>query len=78
MKAELSEEYERQQAELPSIPEAKFSKLKAKHRFKRIMSVEIDKHPAAPVWLIWSRLRWRGAMGALRPTPDDIPEETKQ
>jgi hypothetical protein len=57
--AELTREYARTMAMLPPIPERSFIRLKAYHKFKRLLSQELDAHPGIPAWLASLRLRWQ-------------------
>jgi len=58
----LSEEYGRVFAELPSIPDRQFAPLKAYHRFKCELSRQLDLDPAVPYWMVWLRVRISGAL----------------
>jgi hypothetical protein len=62
----LSLDYARTMEEFPSIPEAQFHRLKARHAFKRRLSKEIDDNPGVPVTLLSLRLRARGIWLGLR------------
>jgi hypothetical protein len=65
---ELTREYARTMAMLPSIPEKSFIRLKAYHKFKRLLSEELDAHPGLPAWLVRTRLRWRIIRGQISPS----------
>ena len=56
----LTEEYERVMALAPSVPERQFIGLKGRHEFKRMLSEEVSRNPAVPVWMTWVRLRCGG------------------
>jgi hypothetical protein len=55
---ELTRDYASTMEALPPIPERSFTRLKAHHEFKRLLSQEISKHPGAPSVLLSIRLRW--------------------
>ena len=65
---ELTREYARTMAMLPAIPEKSFIRLKAYHKFKRLLSEELDAHPGLPAWLVGTRLRWRIIRGKISPS----------
>ena len=54
---ELSKEYTDTLASVVEIPEKSFAKLKAHHRYKVALSLEIDEHPAVPIFLLRISLR---------------------
>lgn len=56
---QLSRDYALTMKELPPIPERSFAALKAYHTYKRLLSVEISKHPGVPQIILSTRLRWR-------------------
>jgi hypothetical protein len=64
---ELTREYARTMEMLPAIPEKCFSRLKAYHKFKRLLSEELDAHPGLPAWLAGIRVRWRSVRGTTPP-----------
>lgn len=55
----LGQEFAGTMEQLPPIPEQSFAQLKGLHHYKRLLSREIDEHPAVPVWLLALRLRWQ-------------------
>jgi hypothetical protein len=55
---ELTRDYASTMEALPPIPERSFTRLKARHEFKRLLSQEISKHPGLPSVLLSIRLRW--------------------
>jgi hypothetical protein len=59
IQSELGREYARTMELLPPIPEQLFTRLKAYHQFKRLLSRELDSHPGVPAWILGLRLRWR-------------------
>jgi hypothetical protein len=60
---ELAKEYARTMELLPAIPERSFTRLKAHHQVKRLLSREVDAHPGVPWWILSLRARchaiWR-------------------
>lgn len=56
----LTSEYEKLMKGLPAIPDRWFGKLKAEHRFKRILSERISECPKAPTWWVSFLLRMQG------------------
>jgi hypothetical protein len=61
---QLTREYALTMEMLPPIPEKSFNKLKADHKFKRLVSRELDAHPGIPAWLAGARVRWRSVRGS--------------
>lgn len=57
----LSQDYAQTMPQLTPIPEKYHNILKALHKFKRLESAAIDRHPTAPVFLIRLCLRLHGA-----------------
>ena len=49
---ELNSDYERVLADLPSIPEAVFNRLKCHHLRKKLLSDRISQNPGAPLFLL--------------------------
>ena len=64
---ELTREYARTMEMLPAIPEKCFNRLKAYHKFKRLLSEELDAHPGLPVCFARARVRWRSIRGTTAP-----------
>ena len=55
---DLTRDYASTMEALPPVPERSFTRLKAHHEFKRLLSQEISKHPGVPAILLSVRLRW--------------------
>jgi hypothetical protein len=55
----LTRQYARTMELLPPIPEHLFIRLKAYHKFKRLLSAELDAHPGVPIFILRLRLRWK-------------------
>jgi hypothetical protein len=72
LRGELSRDYARTMKSIPSIPEKVFLRLKAHHAFKRLVSREVDEHPAVPAWVLSLALRARG-LRALRKASRGAP-----
>jgi hypothetical protein len=56
----LTSEYEKVMNGLPAIPDRWFGKLKAEHRFKRLVSERINHSPRSPIWWVSFLLRMEG------------------
>jgi len=56
---DLTRDYASTTEALPPIPERSFTRLKAHHEFKRLLSEEISKHPGVPAIFLSVRLRWK-------------------
>ena len=61
----LKEEFERVMSVVPPIPERSFVRLKARHEFKRLWSVEVSDNPKAPAAVLWLKLRLEGVWAAV-------------
>ncbi len=58
--ARLTSEYNKVMNSLPVIPDRWFNKLRAEHRYKRLLSDRVSKIPKAPIWYLRLQLRWEG------------------
>lgn len=57
---ELTREYETTMELIPAIPERWFTRLKARHLFKRALSEQLSANPRTFEWLLRVRLRFQG------------------
>ena len=62
----LTAEYAAGMAVLPPIPDRGFNTLKARHKFKRLLSQRTSEYPKTPVWFLRLQLRIEGFGEALR------------
>lgn len=58
--ARLTAEYNKVMTSLPAIPDRWFNKLRAEHRYKRLLSDRVSKIPKAPIWYLRLQLRCEG------------------
>lgn len=56
----LTSEYNKMMNSLPAIPDRWFNRLKAEHRYKRLLSERLSQCPKAPTWYLRLQLRWEG------------------
>lgn len=70
----LAIEYERTMVGLRPIPERLFTRLKARHEFKKACSRRLDDHPGAPGWLVGVQLRVEAMWGVLRGSGNEVRE----
>jgi len=56
----LTSEYNKTMSCLPAIPDRWFNRLKAEHRYKRILSERTAQVPKAPAWFLRAQLRLEG------------------
>jgi hypothetical protein len=64
--ARLSREYEKVTRSLPTVPDRRFNRLKAGHRFKKVLSQRITANPKAPEWFLRWQLQIEGICQAIR------------
>lgn len=67
----LTTQYNEVMGSLPPIPDRWFSKLKARHRFKRILSERVSAYPKAPIWFLRFRIRIEGLAEAAKGRASD-------
>lgn len=71
---DLTTAYHKAMQQLVSIPETQFNQLKARHRFKRLLSRATDNTPGAPVWLLCVVLRTKGIWAAITNNSGEKPD----
>jgi hypothetical protein len=64
--ARLGHEYQKVVKSLPTIPERLFNRLKAGHRFKKLLSQRITAYPKTPERLLRWQLRLEGICEAIK------------
>lgn len=77
--ARLTSEYNKIMNSLPVIPDRWFNRLKAEHRFKRLLSERLSQCPKAPTWYLRLQLRWEGIREARQFAKErrNAPQATK-
>lgn len=73
--ARLTTEYDKLMSVLPTIPDRWFTRLKAEHQFKCILSERISLCPKAPKWYLWLQLRREGIQGARQLAKERLSDE---
>ena len=68
--ASLTAEYDRLMSVPPPIPDRWFNVLKARHKYKRLLSQRTSDYPKTPFWFLRLQLRIEGFREALRARGD--------